>query len=177
MCVHVFFCPESRDWGRKCDKTQSYIFYGRRRNPVNTNTAEHFLLLTTLRSPLNALCRIAITCHFPLSYTQNHRHTAVALSSKKPITENLERIRVLVRHVKTDSPEPKRSVYIQNRCVAGQLGRNRPSTFSLLPSQLPSLPCSGSLWAGRESSFGRTFFFIPFPPAREDWLAFKTASI
>lgn len=45
-----------------------------------------------------------------------------------------------MKPVKTDSPEePKSSVYAQNRCVARQLGRTLPSTFSFQPSQLPAL--------------------------------------
>lgn len=56
---------------------------------------------------------------------------------------------MLVRHVKTDSPEPKSSVYVQNRCAARQWERNHPSTFSHLPSQPPSLIGLPSALRGR----------------------------
>ena len=75
---------------------------------------------------------------------------------------------MLPKPVKTDSQEPKSSVYGQNRCVARQLGRNLPSTFSAL---LSFLPLQAPLWVGRESSFGRTFFLKAAPSAKEDWLA------
>lgn len=81
MCTYVYFSVLKAETWKKPDETQSCISYGRRRSPVNTNIAEHFLLLTSLWFPHNALFRIAITCHFPLSYTQNQHHTAVSFLS------------------------------------------------------------------------------------------------
>lgn len=67
----MYFPVLKTETWKQPDKSQSYILYGRRKNTANTNRAEHFPLLTTLLSPLNALFWIAITCHFPLSNTQN----------------------------------------------------------------------------------------------------------
>lgn len=175
MCVYVYFSVLNAEPWKKLDKTQSCILYGRRRNPVNTNTAEHFLLLTTLWFPLNALFRTAITCHFPLSYTQNQYHTAIVFLSNNRswrIYKGFKRWRNMSR-LTALSPG---SVYEQNRCAARQLGWTLLFTFPLLPSQLPflaGLPSGlGTTAASEEPSFSGCF-----PSAREDWLALKIASI
>lgn len=81
LCVYMYFSVLKAETWKQPDKSQSCVVHGRRRNTVNTNTAEHFPLLTTLLFPLNALFRIAIMCHCPLSYRQNQYHRAVAFLS------------------------------------------------------------------------------------------------
>lgn len=45
-------------------------------------------------------------------------------------------------NLEAESPEPKSSVYVQNRCAARQQGWSRPSTFSCPPFRLPSIVAS-----------------------------------
>lgn len=66
---------------------------------------------------------------------------------QQPIRKNIHDRHVLLKPVKTDSPEPESPVSAQNRCVARRLGRNLPSSFLALLSFPPCRPPSG--WGGR----------------------------
>lgn len=162
LCIFLY-------WMQRLGKSviKPVLYFIRQKEPSKHIHRMHFLLLTTLWFPLNALFRIAIMCHFPLSYTQNHR----CFSFQQLIAENVERILVLVKHVKTDSPETKSPVYVQNRCVARQLGEASPPPSLGSP---PSLPPSG---LGGKAALEEPSFLSLSPLAREDWLALKTASI
>lgn len=79
---------------------------------------------------------------------------------------------MLVKPVKTDSPEPK--ALFMHRCAARHLGEISPlpSHFGLL--SFPPLQYFSPSWEGEQlwNNLLRLF-----PSAREDWLTLKTASI
>lgn len=147
--------------------------YGRRRNPVNTNRAEHFLLLTTLWFPLNALFRIAIACHFPLSYTQNQHHTAEAFLPNSPSGRIYRTFTCCWNLSRLTAQSPRARFTHRTGVWPGSWAETSPPPprpFSA--AALAGLPLD---WEGEQLQ--RTFFLRLFPSAREDWLALKTASI
>lgn len=91
-------------------------------------------------------------------------------SFQQLIVENIERIRVLAKHVKTDSSEPRSLFKHRTGVWPGSWGELSPppSHFCFLGFPLA--------WEG-ELLRKNLLFFRQFPSAREDWLALKTTSI
>lgn len=176
MHVNVYFSVLKAETWKKSDKTLSCILLGRRRNPVNTNTAEIFLLLTTLWFPPNALFRTAITCHSLLSYTQNQYHTVVSFLSNNRLWR-LHRGFACLWNLSRLTAQSLRALRIPRTGV--WLGSwdeiSPPPSHFGLPSFLP-LPCFPLGWEG-EQLWKNLLSQAVSLCQREDWFTLKTASI
>lgn len=156
----MYFSVLKAETWKQPDKSQSYILYGRRRNTVNTNTVELFPLLTTSLSPLNALFWIAITCHFPLSYTQNQYHPATVFLSTTDHEEYIEDS--CTGETCQDWQLRAQELYLSTEQVCGQAAGMRSALHLLISAFSASLPCSASSWAGKRTAWEEPPIWAPF---------------